>query len=226
MEYYSGGNKYINMIKNHLYKKILDNASFIITSNRRLNNQYKNSIFLPDYYYSDQYKKYDSNTKSDEVLCVGTMNDVKDIEGLVRVFSKMNVNLKIIGKFSDKLRYSTLLKNKIDNIEIIDKNLDYDEYYNLIGRTKFVVLPYKGDGYENRTSGVLLEAMFLNCIPIAPKFLLEFNGVDGIGYNCLEELLNIKLSNYSVKRDYFLGENSPYLISNVKEMINKLLKEI
>lgn len=44
------------------------------------------------------------------------------------------------------------------------------------------------DCYKGATSGVLLESIFLKSIPVAPQKLLDYNGINGIGYGDLEEI--------------------------------------
>ena len=53
---------------------------------------------------------------------------------------------------------------------------------------KYVVLPYDAKCYDGRTSGVLLESIFVGAIPIAPKALLHQNGISGLGYTRLSEI--------------------------------------
>jgi hypothetical protein len=56
--------------------------------------------------------------------------------------------------------------------------------------------------YGCRTSGVLIESMFLHTIPIAPRKLLEANGIQGIGYDNIEELKDVNIFNYNCQVDY------------------------
>ena len=82
----------------------------------------------------------------------------------------------------DEKRYNKL-KIKCDgNIIIKNNNLSYIDYLSKIAESKFVILPYKESSYSNRSSGVLLETIFLGSIPIAPKFLLNFNNIKGVDY--------------------------------------------
>ena len=49
-----------------------------------------------------------------------------------------------------------------------------EEYYQLIGSSKYVLLPYDEDFYKNRTSGVMIEGVFVNSIPIANASIMDF----------------------------------------------------
>ena len=49
--------------------------------------------------------------------------------------------------------------------------------------------------YQNRTSGVLLESLYVGSIPVAPSGLLDQNKLPGIGYGDLKELASIDLKN-------------------------------
>ena len=42
--------------------------------------------------------------------------------------------------------------------------------------------------YQCRTSGVLIESLFMNTTAIAPEQLLQENHIKGIGYKNIEEL--------------------------------------
>lgn len=210
---YIGGSYIKNFLKNFFYKIGLKKIETIISSDRELLIDDKKHICIPDYIYDETlYGKYSNVNKKNQVVCVGTMTNDKDIEGLINLFNRIELPLKVIGRFYDKNRYDKLTKLAKKNIEIIDKNLDSDEYYRIIAESKFIILPYKKSFYSNRTSGVLVEAMFLNTIPIAPSFLLKYNNIDGIGFEELDELgellENIDLCNkFKVKVDFNSEEN-------------------
>lgn len=52
--------------------------------------------------------------------------------------------------------------------------------------------------YKNRTSGVIQECLFCDCIPIAPRSILEFCGIEGVGYEDIHELAEISLDDVDV----------------------------
>ena len=59
------------------------------------------------------------------------------------------------------------------NIRIENIRLDDDAYYRELAKHRFVLLPYREESYSNRSSGVVLESIFLGNIVIGPKFLLR-----------------------------------------------------
>ena len=71
--------------------------------------------------------------------------------------------------------------------------------------------------YEGRTSGVLLESIFVGTIPIAPKRLLEENEVRGIGYETLDEINAIWLK--SGKSRF---PNTRYIFLNKEQLKTKI----
>lgn len=215
-------------IKNYFYQKIIKNVSNIFSSNNNL-SFHSNSINIPDYFYSDKlYSKYKDVIKENKVVCIGTMNESKDLEGLISIFNKININLYIIGPFFNKEQFDKCILIKEDNITIENIILDKERYYNLIAGSKYVIIPYKEDAYSNRTSGVLLETIFLKSIPIAPKFLLNFNNIKGVGYESLNELFDF-FSNEKEKDIYncindLVEIDMLYMDENVRHKIIRILK--
>lgn len=216
-------------IKNYFYQKIIKNASVIIASSNNLSFNAKKIEYIPDYFYSDNlYGKYKNVIKENKVVCVGTMNKTKELETLISVFNRINIKLYIIGSFSDKEQFDKCNLIKKDNIIIENKIVTKEEYYNLIASSKYVIIPYKMEQYTNRTSGVLLETMFLGSIPIAPEFLLDFNNIKGVGYNSLNELINF-FSNEKEKNSLNCINNidkinEVYMDKNIRNKILKLIK--
>jgi glycosyltransferase involved in cell wall biosynthesis len=220
---YTEGSVLKNKIKNFFYFKGINKIDKIITSNHNLKFAAP-TIFLPDYFYDPQfYNKYLEVKKKKQVLCIGTINNSKDIEGVVGVFSHIDLPLKIIGKFHDREMYNKLVKNASPNILIKDQYLSEDDYYTLIAESLFVILPYKQESYSERTSGVLLETVFLNSIPIAPWYLLKFNAIDGIGYNDLSEIISILKSSNLINESSNESKKNEYDINFIKRKILQLI---
>jgi hypothetical protein len=167
----------------------------LIIKNSRKIKVSEGEIFCPDYLYkAERYKPFLSE-KKDHVLCAGVMNRAKDVVNLVRVWSgfKNNLTLKISGFFPDKDLYKEIKKYENNQIEINDRYLTKDDYYRNIAEAKFTVLSYKKSKYLRRTSGILLESIFLDTPVIAPHFLLEYTDLPGIGYDRLEDIESILL---------------------------------
>lgn len=176
-------------LKKYFITKGLKQINLIVVTNNNLVIA-DNQVFIPDFLYDDNYIKFRNCQKKERVVCVGEMREGKDILGLVRKFINTDVSLLIRGFFFDKELYEYLLSIKTINIVIEDRNIPYEQYLQLIAESKFVILPYDMKSYQGATSGVLLESVFCNCIPIAPKELLQFNNINGIGYQKIEELPN------------------------------------
>lgn len=174
-------------IKGLLVKKGLRKVKLTIITNPNLNIT-ENQVFIPDYIYTEDYEKYTINKKIEQILCVGAMRSSKDLKGIIDHFNNTDVPVYIIGGFEDESLFRELKKKIADNIKIDNKNLTDSEYYNYMAKSQYVILPYKMESYVNATSGILLESLFLNTIPIAPYELLQFNSINGIGYNKLSEL--------------------------------------
>lgn len=151
----------------------------------------EDAVFLPDYIYTPFYEEHKNENKIGRVICPGTINTQKDVEGLVEVFNKINYPLLIIGQFADNALYHKLLKNKRNNITIENRRLDYDEYYRLIAESSFCITPYNMERYTSATSGVIREAVYLGSTVIAPRRLLDNMGMNGIGYEKLDDLIDL-----------------------------------
>ncbi|WP_427042664.1 glycosyltransferase (plasmid) [Fusobacterium sp. SB021] len=112
-----------------------------------------------------------------------------------------NKNIKLILR--DKK-----MKSSLENIIILDGFLSKEDYLNILKKADVIFLPYKED-FNNRISGVLLEAIYLNKSLIIPKYndlknFLEFNKKGIVGFNNIEELQNIflRIENLLDKNDY------------------------
>lgn len=173
-----------------VYKSALKKIDGVIYTQAEHPIEHANSVWIPDFFYSEkQYASYQKMDKMERAACVGTMNRYKQLEELVKAFAGAEMPLVIAGRFDDNDRYQKLLALKTDNIEIQNRNLSYEEYLELVATSKYSILPYDMEQYKNRTSGVLLESIYVGSIPVAPKLLLEQNHLDGIGYENLSQLL-------------------------------------
>ncbi len=151
---------------------------------------------MPDYLYGEeQYLCYQRLEKQEKAVCLGTMNRYKCLEELTDIFSESGYPLLIIGRFDDTRRFEQLKQRGGENIQIENRLLGQKEYYEILGSAKFSILPYDMKQYQNRTSGVLLESLYVGSIPVAPAGLLGQNKLPGIGYGDLKELASIDLKN-------------------------------
>lgn len=181
--------QYPKKYHNYCMKKVLPKLTLVVSSNLEFKRENCRSIYMPDYLFNASiYDRYCSNLKENKVVCVGTMNSSKRILELVHAFNKNNVKLEIYGLFYDEDYYRSVLGACTDNIKIENRYLDYEEYLRILGSARYCVLPYRMEAYENFTSGVLLECMYVGTVPISDDRLLSKMEVNGIGYNAIEEL--------------------------------------
>lgn len=178
--------------KNFLQKFFLKKGLSRLDGCLVTNFQYKPQVpyvRIPDYYLTREIKKYVKKEKQYGCVCLGEVRHEKDIVGLVMVMRKENIPLLIAGSFQDIGIYQAVRRYKTDNITIINRNLSYEEYMNYLSTYKYLILPYDKKSYTNgRTSGVLQEGIFVNAVPIAPKFLLLQNKIKGLGYEKISEI--------------------------------------
>ena len=180
-----------------IIEKVLGSTALVIVTNKNfLKSVPGNKVFVPDYYYKkDFYGGFSSKEKKEQIVCLGTMGRTKKLEEMAEVLSGREMPLKIIGNFAQELeRFEEIKKLCKENVSIENRYVSNTEYYNIIAESRYVILPYDMELYDERTSGILLESVFLDSIPVAPKKLLEYNSINGIGYSSIDEipeLLNI-----------------------------------
>lgn len=177
--------------KRVLIRRGLEKCDLVVATNRNLRFKDIKMVYLPDYVYSNIYEKYRSKTKSIELLCIGTIGRGKDITGLIKAVNNTELSLLIAGLFKDTSLYEKCIKIKENNVVVKNCIIKDDEYYSLMGKSKFVVLPYNMEQYACATSGVMQEAVFLGATVIAPKQLLEYNSIQGIGYDTIDQIPNL-----------------------------------
>lgn len=216
------GNGIIAKIVDFIYRYGIRCFDGIIYTQEKMSVPHNNTFYMPDYlYHPDKYCEFISKEKIDKVVCVGTMNHDKDLEGLVRAFNENGYPLEIAGRFLEREHYEYLKSIAKENIQIQNVILTKEEYNCKLGEAKYSIIPYKMSAYSGRTSGVLQESMFLQAIPIAPKQLLEDNNVPGIGYSNLKELGKEELffsnAGYKQKKDMLIKQ----LLQEQKKVLQK-----
>lgn len=154
-------------------------------------NRKKDAVYLPDYIYTDFYNKFRTKNKIKRVVCPGTINTQKDIRGLVSVFKEINYSLLIVGEFVYSELYDEIKNSLSPNITVENRRLEYEEYYKIIAESMYCITPYDMTRYNTATSGVIREAIYLDTNVIAPKKMLNNMGLNGIGYENLEDLISI-----------------------------------
>lgn len=214
----------IKHLKCLLMKKGMKRVDLVIVTNPNLKIA-ENQIFIPDYCYDEKYLKYDTRKKKERVLCIGAMRASKDLKGVVLHFRKTDIPVYIVGYFKDISEYEWIVENKTDNITIENRFLDDDEYYRLIAQSRYVIVPYKMQNYQNATSGILQECVFLEAIPIGPRKLLEYNGIDGVKYEKIDELPK-RYAELSSSSRYVTQMKKYYDISIIKKKLSIAVKKL
>lgn len=208
---------------NYIYKKALKKLDGIIYTQKSIEMVHNKKLYMPDYLYDEKYySKYNKKQKENKVVCMGTMNRYKQLEELVDVFRDIDIPLEIYGRFDDKSRVQELINGKSDNITICDCVLSTEEYYQKLGEAKYSILPYDMQQYIARTSGVLLESIYVGSIPVAPKLLLVQNELPGIGYDSLDELKDICFE--KKQNEYVNIEREKVIRNNDKEIVEEILQ--
>ena len=215
----------LGKILNVVYRRGSSKFDGLIYTQKGMAARHPHTLYIPDYHYDEEkYGKYRSVKKENKSVCLGTMNPYKKLEELVDAFNKSGEKLEIKGYFYDKERFHRLLGKKKDNILIEDRILTEEEYYTALASAKYSVLPYDMNQYSNRTSGILQESLFMDMTIIAPRQLLEENGIGGIGYQQIEELSDFQalVSKQELQRKSGLEE---YDKAKVQEKLYAFLQQ-
>lgn len=198
-------NKIFKFVSQHLGLILYSDTEFVLGGSA-------NALYMPDYlYFSEKYKEYCELPKQDLCVCLGTMKEDKDLEDVVRIFNNISYKIEIIGKFSDTARFLQLKEHANKNIVIENRYLSEKEYLEKLAAAKYSVLPYKESCYKGRTSGIIVESIFVGTIPIAYEFVLKKNRLNGIALEKLDrdadlvkemkqEYYNQILGRYSVEK--------------------------
>lgn len=200
-------------IKNAIYRLSCRNIDCVFTTDKTV--ELPKHQYIPDYWYDEnKYREFNCTEKRNAVYICGGINPGKDIMGAIDAFNVNGFPLHINGFFSNEQLYEKAITCAKDNITIHDGRMSDEEYYINLGKYKFVLLPYKKENYSNRSSGVILEAIFLGAIVIAPEFLLKHLGIEGISYGDIKELRKFDLTNISDE-----------VVKKLKEFNSKVLED-
>ena len=191
-------------VLNWFYRRGMRKFDGITYAQKDMAGLHPNMMYFPEYYYDPgKYQKYRKAEKQEKAVCLGTMNTYKRLQELIEAFGSNGYPLEIKGYFYDKNYYRNLREGLAQNIVLEDRILSEEEYYRTLAGAKYIVLPYDMGQYQSRTSGVLIESLFLDTVAIAPKQLLAENQIGGIGYDRIEELKDITfLTRIPVSNDH------------------------
>ncbi|MGN1367974.1 MAG: hypothetical protein ACI4WX_03825 [Aristaeellaceae bacterium] len=177
--------------RKHIISAVLRDVRLIAATNAHFLPALPGNVMLmPDYCYDPGlYAAYSHGPLAERTVCVGMMSPSKKLEELVQAFSGVQNELVIAGDFSQhQERYGRLMTMKGSNVTLINRRMENAAYYRMLADAKYVVLPYDMALYNERTSGILLETIFLHRVPVAPKRLLAYNGIAGIGYEQISDI--------------------------------------
>ena len=204
---------------------VLKNVEKVILTNQNFVKEIPGStVYIPDYYYNAKlYDRFQGEKKLEQMVCLGTMGKEKKLEDLVLTMKNSSIPLVVCGNFKhSEERYQNLQKLAEKRVCLENKFVADDEYYGLIAKSQYVVLPYDMNLYDERTSGILIESVFLHSVPVAPQKLLEYNGISGIGYQEINEIPSLL---EDVEKNKKIIEDNDKLIDSVfsaESMRNKL----
>lgn len=155
----------------------------VITSIKSVAEYYqKPYVLIPDYFPMETAQASDCIKKWD-VSVVGTVMGFKDYEAVVEALSNTEFKVYIAGYFPDKERLSMIKSMSSDNIVIEDKYLSEEEYDCAIRSSRYVLLPYKAEGYAEKSSGVVLDAIYRGVPVITPDYeSFSFVKEEKLGY--------------------------------------------
>ncbi len=163
--------KKINFIKNLAYR--FSNMLVVQTKNdAKFYNIKKDTIPNP------LEIKCQPSKKENIILAVGRLNKQKGFDALIKIFSKIDTNWKLIIAGEGKERENLKKLIKKDNIFLIGNQKDIFSWYS---KASIFVLSSKKEGFPN----VLLEAMGCECAcvsfdcPYGPSEIIE-NGKNGV----------------------------------------------
>lgn len=182
-------------------------------------------VVVPDYIYDKDRYPVSSQSPNYDFGMFGIMSNGKDIDDVIRTFSKKKHKVLIAGCFIDQDRYKKFIDAKSDNVTIINRYLSDDEYHEFIGNVKYVLLPYN-ENYKNASSGVIFDALFHHK-PIITRRLANFLMVEekNIGWlydASLSELNSDKLLDKNIYDD-IVRNIEKYLTTN-RQAEDKLME--
>lgn len=218
-------NTYVNQMihKNGMRKWLLNRGlkrlDLCIATNYHYHHNGE-SIRMPDYFRTEKQRKASEISKERYVLCVGEMRNDKDLSKLIYAFEKSDSNIKLVIKGVLSATLNNKFKRQYKNVVFEDVNLSEEQYLTETAKAKYMVLPYDMGVYRDRTSGVLLDCIFVGGIPIAPLKLLENNRVHGIGYKDIMDIPNL-IMEFEMKQEAIINDLNYYELDRMAEALKE-----
>ena len=200
-DYFTGGK--LEGVLQWFYRRGCRSVDLMISTSRSVTEHLPGSFYMPDFTYdAAKYEPFRKLTKEKRAVCLGAMSPYKRLEPLVESFRLIPMELVICGKFYEPERAERLSENAPRNVTVRNEVIPEEEYYRLLAGSRYAILPYDMIQYKRRSSGILTECTFVGTIPVAPKELLESNGIPGIGYQELSDLPGIFADPKRDEKDY------------------------
>lgn len=206
------------ILENFLKKLVSKKISGIICTKKDIGEKWGLSyIVVPDYFYINDLITPATDFVYDYGM-FGFMGIGKNVELVIDTFANSDKKVLIAGRFSSQERFERCQLKCTDNIKIINRYLSDEEYNCLFSETKMILLPY-AKGYNEHTSGVVLDALF-NRKPVVCSNVNAFRFVAdkhlGIVYSN-DELSNAIASNtltydqFQKNIELYLREHDTYI---------------
>lgn len=135
-------------------------ADFVLIRNEKyrqeLINRYKvkeeKIIVIPLWRY---YPKFEANEKADGFLFFGRMRKYKGLDEMLTIAKECpNIKFNVIGKSDDESKPMVDLMSKLENVNVVDREVSDEEMEQYFKNNKAIILPY-----ESATqSGVIVDA--------------------------------------------------------------------
>lgn len=178
---------------------------------------------VPDYFPTAVPEKAILGTI--DFVILGTASWAKNYEMVVQTLNESEYSCVIAGKFEDENRYEKLVSIAKKNIKIYNKYISDVEYKSILSKARYVVLPYDKEHYKEKSSGVVLEALYAGKPVIAPRIqsflFVEEYGIGLLYDNSIDEIIDECNSRYSE-----LVYNIKKYVEQEKESIDDLIRFI
>lgn len=220
-------------IKKIIYRFAKSKIKGIICPSERIADVYKKpGCIVTDYIYPDNKCKHSMSftERQYDIAMIGRINQDKGVAEAAGYLAGTKYKVVIAGNCDNKMDEEKIHRavhrsgNIASNIELHIGFINEDDYYGFIRKSRFVMLNYRGD-YEDRSSGVVLDALFSGTPILGRKCnALKFIEQMHVGYLfddiCtlnLEDIINEKIY------DEYLNGIKNY-IDKQKEQRNKVVE--
>lgn len=217
---HSGENKLTAIINKCMYKY----TDEVITHSQDAYIYLKEERNIKAYYFDHPIKTdfFDDNKENDnlkviyDVLIWGSINPYKGIVPFLEYIDKNNYSqhfsIKIIGKCDNKEYANKIVALSNEKISFENRAASFNELKEIVANSKFTLFPYVGTSVSS--SGALIDTIAWGGNPIGPN-IGAFKDLNKQGvcltYSNYEEMINILLSNSTIKNEYrekFISDNS------------------